>query len=91
MPTVINDEVLRGSVSANVTRLREARGLSQDQLAEMAGVHRVQINRIERGKSLPSLALTYTLADIFGIDANVFRQATEARREKSSATGLTTE
>ena len=39
---------LRGIVAANIRRLREARGMSQEALADEAEIHRVNISRIER-------------------------------------------
>lgn len=46
--------------------LRRAHGLSQDGLARAAGVSRQTIISIEKGRYAPSLALAFTLAEIFG-------------------------
>jgi transcriptional regulator with XRE-family HTH domain len=35
-------------VGANIKRLREAQGLSQEELAERSGVHRTYVSQIER-------------------------------------------
>lgn len=45
--------------------LRRAHGLSQDALARAAGVSRQTIISIEKGRYAPSLALAFTLAQIF--------------------------
>ncbi len=50
----------------DVRQLREARGLSQGQLAEALNVSRQTVNAIETGKYLPSLPLAFTLARFFG-------------------------
>jgi putative transcriptional regulator len=44
---------------------REARGLTQGQLASAARVSRQSVNSIERGKYTPSLPLALRLARIF--------------------------
>lgn len=48
-----------------VRDLRHERGLSQEDLARAAGVSRQTIISIEKGRYAPSLALAFTLADIF--------------------------
>ena len=45
--------------------LRRTHGLSQDSLARAAGVSRQTIISIEKGRYAPSLALAFTLAQIF--------------------------
>ena len=44
---------------------REAKGLSQEALADAVGVTRQTINAIERDRYDPSLELAFTLADYF--------------------------
>ena len=53
-------------ISIRVRELRIARGWTQEQLAQAAGVSRQSINSIERNRYLPSLELALTLARIFG-------------------------
>lgn len=45
--------------------LRAERGLSQEALAQLAGVSRQTINAIEKEKYDPSLPLAFKLASIF--------------------------
>lgn len=49
----------------DVRQLREARGLSQGQLADALHVSRQTVNAIETGKYLPSLPLAFALARFF--------------------------
>jgi putative transcriptional regulator len=53
-------------VTNDVRRLREARGLSQGQLAVELRVSRQTVNAIETGRYLPSLPLAFTIARLFG-------------------------
>ena len=48
-----------------VLELRRERRLSQEDLARAAGVSRQTIISIEKGRYAPSLALAFTLANIF--------------------------
>lgn len=43
-------ETERKRIGARIATLREARGLSQEQLAEMAGINRVTLTNAELGK-----------------------------------------
>ena len=49
----------------NVRELREAKGLSQGELAGEVGVSRQTINSIEVGRYVPSLPLALKLARFF--------------------------
>ncbi len=50
----------------DVRRLREARALSQGQLAAELRVSRQTVNAIETGRYLPSLPLAFAIARFFG-------------------------
>ena len=54
------------SIRNRLRELRSARGLTQEELAQAAGVSRQSINSIERERYVPSLPLALLLARIFG-------------------------
>jgi putative transcriptional regulator len=53
-------------VKNDVRKLREARDLSQGDLARELGVSRQTVNSIETGKYLPSLPLAFAIGRLFG-------------------------
>lgn len=53
--------------AANVERLREARGMTQEQLGWAAGLHQTAIARIESGERKPTLNTILKLAS--GLEA----------------------
>lgn len=50
-----------------VRRHRERQGISQEEFAEKAGVHRTYASSIERGKVQVSIAVAQKLAEALGI------------------------
>jgi putative transcriptional regulator len=52
-------------VTSRLRELRAERGLTQEGLAELAGVSRQTINSIETGRFEPSLSLALVLARLF--------------------------
>jgi len=52
-----------------LAKIRKSSGLSQEQLADRAGLHAVAITYIETGKRLPKLNTVYKLAN--GLNVNV--------------------
>jgi len=50
-------------------QLRSARGLSQEELADLAGLDRTYVSGCERGKRNISLENIYRLASALGVDA----------------------
>jgi transcriptional regulator with XRE-family HTH domain len=53
--------------AANLVRLRKGAGLTQDELAERAAVHRTQIGLLESGKRLPRLDTLVKLSGSLGV------------------------
>lgn len=58
---------LRPRLGELVQEEREARGWTQEALAERAGVHWTTVGKIERGVQLPSLGLLVLIARALGI------------------------
>jgi DNA-binding XRE family transcriptional regulator len=55
---------------ARVREFRKARGLTQHQLAESAGIDRKTINRIENTRYSPTLTNVFAIADALEVPAN---------------------
>jgi putative transcriptional regulator len=60
---VMNEVVLKN----NLKVLRAKHDLSQEGLAEKAGVTRVTVNNIENGKWVPSTVLALKIARVLGV------------------------
>ena len=54
-------------MKTKVRELRAARGMTQQQLADMVGVSSRTIISIEKGQYSPSLMLAYRMAKVFGV------------------------
>ena len=60
---------VRWRIANNIKLLRGKHGMSQEALADRAGLHRTQISAIERGKSNVMVDTLVALATVLGIDA----------------------
>ena len=58
---------LRGQVGARVKQLRQARRLTQEQLAERAGLSYKFIGEVERGRGNPTLTTLASLSEALGV------------------------
>ena len=55
-------------VAWNLRRLRVARGVAQEALADFAGVDRTYVSRLERAKENPTIAVLDKLARALEVD-----------------------
>lgn len=55
----------------NITKYRKMQNLSQGKLAEMAGISRTHLNRIELGVAEPSLKVAAEIAKALEKDINL--------------------
>ena len=63
---------LRDTFASNLRRLRNAKGLSQDELAYQADVSRSYLSQIEKGSFHVSLKIIGKLADTLGVEPKKF-------------------
>lgn len=62
-----------------IRKRREAAGLSQEALAEEAGLHRTYVSLLERGERTPTLIVVKRLADALGTTMTSLVRELEAK------------
>lgn len=75
---------LRGVFATNLRRLRNAKGLSQDDLAYGAEVSRSYLSQLEKGAFYASLKISGRLADELGVEPAELLKNPRARRSERS-------
>jgi transcriptional regulator with XRE-family HTH domain len=58
---------MRKLVGRNVKRIRQEKGLTQEQLAELSGFSQQYISGLEQGRRNPTVVSLYELATALGI------------------------
>ncbi len=53
---------IRARLALNLRRNREAKGWSQEEFADRAGIHRTYVSDLERGKRNPTISVVERLA-----------------------------
>ena len=59
---------LRETVAANIRRIRKEKGISQEELADRAGVNRNYVGMVERCENAPTVDLLEKFAEALGVE-----------------------
>jgi len=68
---IMADDDIVKRIGLNITIIREQRGLTQEKLAELAGLHRAYIGQIERGEKNIGLKNLEKIARALNVDIRV--------------------
>ena len=66
-----------GQFSERIRQVRTMRGITQEQLAEMADISRVMIGRYETTDQLPALDTLIRIADALGVELKAYHVASD--------------
>lgn len=72
------------SLSSALKKVREAKGLSQKELANLIGMAQAQYSRIESGKTDPSFSVVVKIAKALGLTISELFQADEIFSDTNS-------
>jgi len=70
---------MKVEITNRVREYRQRLGMTQEELAEVAGVSRQSIISIELGRYVPSLPLALRLAEIFGCATDALFERKQTR------------
>lgn len=79
------DAELAKAFGAAVRMLRSERGIAQESLANLAGIERSHMGKVERGEHMPTLAIIFKIASALGCSTATLMTATENQLAESRA------
>ncbi|OCX16979.1 transcriptional regulator [Stutzerimonas xanthomarina] len=79
------DAELAQAFGAAVRALRMERGTAQESLANLAGVERSHMGKVERGEHMPTLAIIFKIAGALNCSTAELMAATESQLAASRA------
>jgi len=72
MPSRERGEAIKQRFASNLLRIRRDQGLTQEALADLAGIHRTEASLLERGKREPRLGTLVKLAAALEVPLDAF-------------------
>jgi transcriptional regulator with XRE-family HTH domain len=75
------------SFAVRLKHLREQAGLTQEQLAELAGLNKFTVAQLEQGRREPALATAQALARGLGVTCTAFEEAESTPPTERPAAG----
>lgn len=79
------DAELAQAFGAAVRALRMERGIAQESLANLAGIERSHMGKVERGEHMPTLAIIFKIASALDCSTAELMAATESQLAASRA------
>ncbi|MBB5217176.1 helix-turn-helix domain-containing protein [Parapusillimonas granuli] len=79
------DAELAKAFGAAVRALRTERGIAQEMLANLAGIERSHLGKIERGEHMPTLAIIFKIAAALECSTAVLMTQTETQLTEGKA------
>ncbi|HDS1308105.1 TPA: helix-turn-helix transcriptional regulator [Stenotrophomonas maltophilia] len=79
------DAELAQAFGTVVRALRTERGIAQETLANLAGIERSHIGKVERGEHAPTLAIIFKIAGALECSTAVLMAETESRLQAAEA------
>ena len=73
------DAELAQAFGAAVRALRAERGIAQESLANLAGIERSHVGKVERGEHMPTRAIIFKIASALECSTAVLMTATEGQ------------
>ncbi len=73
------DAELAQAFGAAVRALRAERGIAQELLANLAGIERSHMGKVERGEHMPTLAIIFKIASALECSTSVLMTETESQ------------
>jgi len=71
-------------VGEEIRRARQKAGLSQEAVADKAGLHRTYISLVERNKKSPTLDTLFRICQAIGVSATAIVKKVEDKRNEDS-------
>lgn len=81
------DAELARAFGAAVRALRTERGIAQETLANLAGIERSHMGKVERGEHAPTLAVIFKIAGALECSTAVVMTETEMRFQMNKRSG----
>ncbi|WP_438307867.1 helix-turn-helix domain-containing protein [Burkholderia pseudomallei] len=81
--TTTYDAELAQAFGAAVRALRTERGIAQESLANLAGIERSHMGKVERGEHMPTLAIIFKIAGALECSTAVLMSETEGQLESA--------
>lgn len=61
----------RERIGQRIAKIRKERGITQEQLAEMSGIDRTNVNKIERGRYNVSIDILQKICDVLVVNIDI--------------------